>query len=105
MTKRFARPAWAPLPPGVDLAAYRIVQEALTNALKHAGPASAQVVVRYRAEEVELDISDDGRGAVDGREGGHGLVGMRERADLVDGQVDSGTNGGRGFTVRARLPA
>jgi signal transduction histidine kinase len=94
-----------PLAPGVDLSAYRIVQEALTNALKHAGPASAQVVVRYRAEEVELEISDDGRGAVDGREGGHGLVGMRERAALVGGQVESGTNGGRGFTVRARLPA
>jgi signal transduction histidine kinase len=93
------------LPPGVDLSAYRIVQEALTNALKHAGPASAQVVVRYRAEEVELEISDDGRGAVDGREGGHGLVGMRERAALVGGNVESGTDGGRGFTVRARLPA
>ncbi|MGH3016291.1 MAG: sensor histidine kinase, partial [Gaiellaceae bacterium] len=51
-----------PLPPGVDLSAYRIVQEALTNALKHAGPASAQVVVRYRPEEIELEISDDGRG-------------------------------------------
>jgi signal transduction histidine kinase len=93
------------LPPGVDLSAYRIVQEALTNALKHAGPASAQVVVRYRAEEVELEISDDGRGAVDGREGGHGLVGMRERAALVGGNVECGTNGGRGFSVRARLPA
>jgi signal transduction histidine kinase len=94
-----------PLSPGVDLSAYRIVQEALTNALKHAGPASAQVVVRYRAEEIELEISDDGRGAVDGREGGHGLVGMRERAALVGGELESGTNGGRGFTVRARLPA
>jgi signal transduction histidine kinase len=94
-----------PLAPGVDLSAYRIVQEALTNALKHAGPASAQVVVRYRPGAVELEISDDGRGAVNGREGGHGLVGMRERAALVGGQVESGTNGGRGFTVRARLPA
>ena len=75
-----------PLPPGVDLSAYRIVQEALTNALKHAGPASAQVVVRYRPEEVELEISDDGRGPVGGREGGHGLVGMRERAALVGGE-------------------
>jgi signal transduction histidine kinase len=93
------------LPPGVELSAYRIVQEALTNALKHAGPASAQVVVRYRAEEVELEISDDGRGPVDGREGGHGLIGMRERAALVGGNVESGTNGGRGFIIRARLPA
>jgi signal transduction histidine kinase len=93
------------LPPGVDLSAYRIVQEALTNALKHAGPASAQVVVRYRPGEVEIEISDDGRGQVDGREGGHGLVGMRERAALVGGSVESGTDGGRGYTVRARLPA
>ena len=94
-----------PLPPGVDLSAYRIVQEALTNALKHAGPASAQVVVRYRPQEVELEITDDGRGSVDGRVDGHGLVGMRERAALVGGIVESGTNGGRGYTVRARLPA
>lgn len=94
-----------PLPPGVDLSAYRIVQEALTNALKHAGPASAHVVVRYRPGEVELEITDDGRGFVDGSEGGHGLVGMRERAALVGGSVASGTNGGRGYTVRARLPA
>ena len=93
------------LPPGVDLSAYRIVQEALTNAIKHAGPASAQVVVRYRPGEVEIEISDDGRGAVDGSEGGHGLVGMRERAALVGGSFESGTNGGRGYTVRARLPA
>ncbi len=92
------------LPPGVDLSAYRIVQEALTNSLKHAGPASAQVVVRYRPGEVEIEISDDGRGAVDGRVGGHGLVGMRERAALVGGTVESGSNGGRGYTVRARLP-
>jgi signal transduction histidine kinase len=94
-----------PLPPGVDLSAYRIVQEALTNVLKHAGPASAQVVVRYRPDDVELEISDDGRGPGDGREGGHGLVGMRERAALVGGNVESGTNGGRGFIIRARLPA
>ncbi|MGH2996193.1 MAG: sensor histidine kinase [Gaiellaceae bacterium] len=94
-----------PLPPGVDLSAYRIVQEALTNALRHAGPASAQVVVRYRPEEVELEITDDGRGPVGGRDGGHGLVGMRERAALVGGVVESGTAGGRGYTVRARLPA
>jgi signal transduction histidine kinase len=93
-----------PLPPGVDLSAYRIVQEALTNALKHAGPASAQVVVRYRPKEVELEITDDGRGCVDGSQGGHGLLGMRERAALVGGDVESGPNGRRGYTVRARLP-
>jgi signal transduction histidine kinase len=92
------------LPPGVDLSAYRIVQEALTNTLKHAGPASARVVVRYGPEEVELEISDDGRGRVDGREDGHGLAGMRERAALVGGNVESGSNGGRGYSVRAWLP-
>ena len=94
-----------PLPPGVDLSAYRIVQEALTNALQHAGPASAQVVIRYRPGEVELEITDDGRGTGDGREGGHGLVGLRERVALVGGNVETGTDGGRGYTVHARLPA
>ena len=92
------------LPPGVELSAYRIVQEALTNALKHAGPASAQVFIRYRPDEVELEVTDDGRGRVDGSEGGHGLVGMRERAALVGGKVECETNGGGGYTVRARLP-
>jgi signal transduction histidine kinase len=94
-----------PLPLGVDLSAFRIVQEALTNALQHAGPASARVVIRYRPEEVELEITDDGGGTDGGRGGGHGLVGMRERAALVGGNVEAGANGGRGYTVRARLPA
>jgi signal transduction histidine kinase len=94
-----------PLPPGVDLSAYRIVQEALTNALKHAGPAAARVVIRYGPEAVELEIIDNGQGLVEGREDGHGLVGMRERAALVGGHVESGSNGGRGYVVRARLPA
>jgi signal transduction histidine kinase len=93
------------LPPGVDLSAYRIVQEALTNTLKHAGPASARVVLRYRPEAVELEISDNGRGPADGRNGGHGLVGMHERAALVGGVVESGSVGGRGYTICARLPA
>jgi signal transduction histidine kinase len=74
-------------------------------AAQPAGPASAQVVVRYGPEQVELEITDDGQGSVDGRDGGHGLVGMRERATLVGGVVESGTVGGRGYTVRARLPA
>jgi signal transduction histidine kinase len=94
-----------PLPPGVDLSAYRIVQEALTNSLKHAGPASARVVVRYGVDGVELEITDDGRGLADDRVGGHGLVGMRERAAVVGGDVEAGPNGGRGYAVRARLPA
>ena len=94
----------APLPPGVDLSAYRIVQEALTNALKHAGPARARVVVRYGARELELEITDTGRGAAAGNGGGHGLVGMRERAQLFGGQVEGGTRPEGGFAVRARLP-
>jgi signal transduction histidine kinase len=94
----------APLPPGVDLSAYRIVQEALTNALKHAGPARARVVVRYGARELELEITDTGRGASGDGAGGHGLAGMRERAQLFGGQVEGGTRPEGGFAVRARLP-
>jgi signal transduction histidine kinase len=93
-----------PLPPGVDLSAYRIVQEALTNALKHAGPASATVTVRYDKHELTLAIADSGRGAVNGGGGGHGLVGMRERVALFGGELDAGSRAGRGFAVQARLP-
>ena len=91
-------------PPGVDLAAYRIIQEALTNALKHAGPASARVLVRYGLGEVELEISDDGSGpqSIDGE--GHGLAGIRERASLYGGRVDAGPRPEGGYAVRARLP-
>ena len=75
-----------PLAPGVDLSAYRIVQEALTNALKHAGPARARVVVHYRTAELELEIADDGRGTAETNASGsgHGLAGMRERAALFE---------------------
>jgi signal transduction histidine kinase len=93
-----------PLAPGVDLSAYRIVQEALTNALKHAGPARACVAVRYLADGVELEVTDDGHGPRDGHPGGHGLVGMRERVALYGGVLESGARNGRGFQVRARLP-
>ncbi len=93
----------APLPPGVDVSAYRIVQEALTNALKHAGPARARVVVRYAGDELELEISDDGRAAGKGG-GGHGLVGMRERVAVVGGVLESGRQPDGGYLVRARLP-
>ena len=92
------------LPPGVDLSAYRIVQEALTNALKHAGPAHAWVTVRYGEDEVELEIANDGAfdPAENGR--GHGLVGMRERVAVYGGRLESGPRAGGGFAVRARLP-
>jgi signal transduction histidine kinase len=95
----------APLPPGIDLSAYRIVQEALTNALKHAGPARAKVEVRWGRDSVELEITDDGRfdetGAADG---GQGLAGMRERVALYGGRVEGGPRLGGGYVVRARLP-
>ena len=92
------------LPAGVDLSAYRIVQEALTNALKHAGPAHAWVSVRYADEDVEIDVENDGSsdGAVDAD--GPGLVGMRERVALCGGELHSGPRPGGGFKISARLP-
>ena len=93
-----------PLPPGVAVSAYRIVQEALTNVLRHAGPARAHVVVRYGARGLELEISDDGGGPPESSHGGHGLVGMRERVALYGGNFDAGARDGGGFVVRARLP-
>ncbi len=93
-----------PLPPGVDLSAYRIVQEALTNVLKHAGPAQARVTVRYLDDEIELVVIDDGAGTGKGGGSGHGLIGMRERAALYGGTLESGKREGGGYFVRARLP-
>ena len=93
-----------PLPAGVALAAYRIVQEALTNALKHAGPATARVRIAYHPHEVQLEILDDGRGGGPGGGSGHGLVGMRERAALYGGELDAGARAEGGFRVWARLP-
>jgi signal transduction histidine kinase len=94
------------LPPGVDLTAYRMVQEGLTNALKHAGEAHARVLLRYGAEALEVEVADDGRGPPpDGvRPGAHGLIGMRERVALFGGSLETGTRPGGGFLVRARIP-
>jgi signal transduction histidine kinase len=92
------------LPPGVDLSAYRIVQEALTNTLKHAGPATAQVVVRYHPADLELEISDDGHRAASADGAGQGLIGMRERVALYGGELHSGHRSEGGYLVRARLP-
>ncbi len=92
------------LPPGVDLSAYRIVQEALTNALKHAGPASARVTVRYEPEALLVEVTDDGAGARNGDGAGHGLVGMRERVAVFGGDLDAGGRPDGGYVVRARLP-
>lgn len=93
------------LPPGVELSAYRIVQEALTNVLRHAGPAHCGVVVAYGLDRLELRITDDGRGSdATPPDGGHGLVGMRERVALFDGELHAGGVLGGGFAVRATLP-
>ena len=94
-----------PLPAGVDLSAYRIVQEALTNALKHAGPARALVRLRYRRDELEIEIVDDGPGPGESNgAGGHGLVGMRERVSMFGGDLAAGERREGGYAVRARLP-
>jgi signal transduction histidine kinase len=99
-----------PLPPAVDTAAFRIVQESLTNVIRHAGPARATVAVRHSDGAVEIEVTDDGRGAVDGNGGadggggGHGLAGMRERVALLGGELYAGTRRSGGYRVRARLP-
>jgi signal transduction histidine kinase len=92
------------LPPSVDLSAYRILQEALTNVLKHAASASATVCVRYRSDEIEVEVADDASGAAGSGNGGHGLIGMRERVALYGGRFEAGPVHGGGFCVRAVLP-
>ena len=91
---------------GVDLSAYRTVQEALTNVLLHASATRAEVTVRYGADAVEVEVQDDGNGAPagNGDSGGHGLVGMREGALLVGGTLEAGPLPHGGFRVLARLP-
>jgi signal transduction histidine kinase len=94
-----------PLPPGKDLAAYRVVQEALTNAIKHAGAAATSVTVRWEPSSLELEIVDRGGKAMNGTNGsGHGLVGMEERMRLYDGSLRAGPVTGGGFEVIARMP-
>jgi signal transduction histidine kinase len=93
------------LPAAADISAYRIVQEALTNVLRHAGHASAQVGVRCGADEVLIEVTDDGAGPqAAGPAGGHGLAGMRERVALFGGELVAGPRPDGGFAVRARLP-
>jgi signal transduction histidine kinase len=88
-----------------ELSAYRIVQEALTNALKHAGEARASVRVHYGPDSLELEIADDGGGVpAPETDGGHGLVGMRERVALYGGRLDAGRRPTGGFAVRVLLP-
>ena len=93
----------ATVPPGVDLAAYRIVQEALTNVVRHAQASSAEVVVRGDRDGLSVQVRDDGRGGP-AAAGGHGLVGMRERVALYGGELEAGAAEGGGFAVRATFP-
>jgi signal transduction histidine kinase len=92
------------LPASVDLAGYRLVQEGLTNTIKHAQATRADVLVRYGKGDVELVVSDNGTGNGDGGGSGHGLVGIRERVSVVGGSLEAGPRPGGGFEVRARLP-
>ena len=91
------------LPPALELSAFRIVQECLTNTLKHARATHASVRVRYGGDELEVEVADDGVGALS-THGGRGLVGMRERVALFGGELAAGARPGGGFAVRARMP-
>ncbi len=95
-----------PLPAALDLSAYRIVQEAITNVLKHAHATRVEVGIKYEPDALILTVSDNGHGANEpvGAYSGHGLIGMRERVELFGGQLGAGSSSLGGFTVRARLP-
>ncbi len=94
-----------PLPVGIELTAYRIIQEALTNTMKHAGPATAEVLVAYHDDALTVAVTDDGRGlGFDGGGAGHGLLGMQERVAVYGGDLAAGPHPGGGFRVRVRLP-
>jgi signal transduction histidine kinase len=92
------------LPRGIDLSAYRIVQEGLTNALKHARASNAEVTVCYRPDELQIEIRDNGQGTSTSDGLGHGLVGVRERVKIYGGEMSAGTANGRGFILSTRLP-
>jgi signal transduction histidine kinase len=94
----------APLPRAIDLSAYRIVQEGLTNALKHAHASHADVTVRYRPDELELEVADDGKGPAMTNGRGHGLAGIRERVSIYGGEMSAGAAPTGGFALSARLP-
>lgn len=95
----------ADLPAGLDLTAYRIVQEALTNALKHTRVAPTRLTLRYGPEAIEVEVVDEGRGPpADGAGSGRGLVGMRERVALYGGRLEAGPRNGGGFRIWACLP-
>ncbi|BCJ42417.1 two-component sensor histidine kinase [Actinoplanes ianthinogenes] len=94
----------APLPDSVSQAAYRIVQESVTNTLKHARAGTLDIRIRYLADELELDVADDGHGGAGAGGSGMGLIGMRERVAVHDGTLEAGRRSGGGYRVRARLP-
>lgn len=94
----------APVSPALDLCAYRVVQEALTNAIKHVAPARAAVNVRWGDHHLDLEISDDGSGPGTALPGGHGIAGMHERVAIHGGTLFAGPELGGGFTVRVHLP-
>ena len=93
-----------PLPRGIDLSAYRIVQEGLTNALKHAHASDADVTVRYRPDELEIEVRDNGQGSATNGGLGHGLIGIRERVMIYGGKMTAGTAVDGGFVLTTRLP-
>ena len=92
------------LPAAIDLSAYRIIQEGLTNALKHAGATRADVTVHYTADAVELEVRDDGDGRDTADGAGHGLLGIRERVKIYGGEMTAESAPGRGFVLKTRLP-
>jgi len=96
------------MPPGLELACYRVVQEALTNVIRHAGrPVTATVDIHYGADTIEIVVSDDGLGAAASGKtsgSGHGLLGMSERAEIYNGELSCGPKPGGGFEVRAVMP-
>jgi signal transduction histidine kinase len=93
-----------PLQPAIDLSAYRIVQEGLTNVLKHAQASQAEVVLRYSAGQLRIDVRDDGAGNAPSDGLGHGLIGVRERVKIYGGEMTAGPVDGGGFLLSTRLP-
>ena len=100
------------LPPDDELCLFRIAQEALTNVVRHAGPADADLWLRYQHDAIEIELTDDGgshpspnpKPTSAGNGGGHGLVGMRERVSVYGGELDAGPQPGGGYRLRAKLP-
>ncbi|WP_028804586.1 sensor histidine kinase [Streptomyces sp. 142MFCol3.1] len=93
-----------PLPADIDLSAFRIVQESVTNVVRHAGTTACRVTVDHRDDEVVVDVTDDGRGRGSTTDTGFGLLGMRERVALLHGEFSAGPRAEGGFRVTARLP-